>query len=335
MFCGEIGIEIFTRCGKLGPFANNKKEPSVSQHRTVEIAPGIELPLVGFGTYLIPNEDASVAVHQAVASGYRHVDTAEAYGNEVGVGDGIRKATADLGLDRASMFVTTKLWPGNPAWGDPVKGREAVIGALENSLNKLGMEYVDLYLIHAPFAAERRVEQWNALLELKERGMTRAIGVSNFNMDHILELESAGLPLPDANQIELHPWSQKPELVAFLKEKEILPIAYSSLLPLSTWRNKEGQDSGKTEEMLQAGLRQDSPFRHMAARYGVTEAQVLLRWAVQKGYPVLPKSTNAERVKLNHDLFSFEISAEDMEAIARMDRGEGVAWSVGDPTKIS
>lgn len=307
----------------------------MSQKTAVEIAPGVHLSLVGFGTYLITDEDAAGAVHKAIEVGYRHIDTAEAYNNETGVGRGIVRATAELGLDRSDIFVTTKLWPGNEAWGHPVKDASAVTAALEDSISRLGMDHVDLYLTHAPFAGEKRLEQWEAFVLAKERGLTRSIGVSNFNIDHIEEIERAGLPLPDANQIELHPWSQKPELIAYMAEKGIQPIAYSSLVPLSTWRSAPGQHSAKTDEMVRDGAKGDSPFKAMATRYGVSEAQVLLRWAVQKGYAVLPKSMNPERMKANFDLFSFEISTDDMAAMAGMDRGDGVAWSVGDPTKAS
>lgn len=291
------------------------------------------MPAVGFGTYLIPNEEAGDAVGRALHAGYRHVDTAEAYRNEEGVGEGIREAAGPLGLSREDVFVTTKLWPGNPAWGYPVKDSAATVAALEASLQRLGMDSVDLYLIHAPFAGEARLAQWRALVDLRDRGRARAIGVSNFSIDHIREIEDAGLPLPDANQIELHPWSQKPELVGYLVETGIQPIAYSSLVPLSTWRAAEGQDSAKTEAMRMDGAREDSPFKALAAKHDVSEAQVLLRWAIQRGFAVLPKSTNPERVRQNLDLFSFELDDLDMDLLARMDRGEGVAWAAGDPTK--
>lgn len=143
------------------------------------------------------------------------------------------------------------------------------------------------------------------------------------------------MPRPQANQIELHPWSQKPELVRYLGEHGIVPIAYSSLVPLSTWRSAPGHDSAKTEAMKSDSQRADSPFKVMAAKYGVSEAQVLLRWGVQKGYCVLPKSTNRDRLRQNADIFSFSLDDVDMMAIERMDRGDGVAWSVGDPTKAA
>ncbi len=303
--------------------------------QTRPLTNNIDIPLVGFGTYLIADEDATAAVTAALGAGYRHIDTAEAYGNEVGVGAAIQAAMKNDGLTREQLFVTTKLWPGNAAWGQTPKNTETTIAALSDSLSKLKLDYVDLYLIHASFDPAQRIAQWRGMVELQQQGKARAIGVSNFSEAHIDELTAAGLPLPAANQIELHPWSQKPALVSYLAEKAITPIAYSSLVPLSTWRAAEGQDSAKTEAMTAEGTRDDSPFRVMARKYGVSEAQVLLRWAVQKGYPVLPKSTNPERIRKNIDLFSFTIDDADMAAIADMDRGDGVAWPVGDPTKFA
>lgn len=303
----------------------------MSDLKTIRLGGDIPLPSVGFGTYLIPDEAAEAAVFQALRAGYRHVDTAEAYRNEAGVGSAVRRAAAELGIPRSDLFVTTKLWPGNPAWGDPVKTAAQTVEALSASLERLRLDYVDLYLIHAPFAGPDRLDQWQALLDVKERGWARAVGVSNFGMDHLGEIEAAGLPLPSANQIELHPWSQKPELIDYMGQRRIGAIAYSSLVPLASWRNQEGQDSAKTAAMQADSASADSPFAAMAAKYGRSEAQVLLRWAVQKGFAVLPKSTHEERVRQNLDLFSFEIDAADMAAMEQMDRGGGVAWAVGDP----
>lgn len=304
-----------------------------SQQNYINLSTHIKMPIVGFGTYLISDEDAQSLVRQAIRSGYRHIDTAEAYGNENGVGLGIKTASEELGISREEMFVTTKLYPGNEAWGQPLKAYETVIESLQTSLTRLRLDYVDLYLIHAPFAGKKRLEQWKALIELQRQGKVRAIGVSNFSEIHIEEIKAAGLPLPDANQIELHPWSQKPDLVSYLAANGISIIAYSSLVPLSNWRNVEGQASAKTDRMKADGADSDSPFKVMAGKYGVSEAQVLLRWGIQKGYAILPKSANTERIQQNIDLFGFEIDDEDMAAIAKMDRGTGVAWRSGDPTK--
>ena len=293
----------------------------------------VEMPYLGFGTYLISEQDVASAVSEAIRAGYRHIDTAEGYRNESGVGRAIERAFASEGLSRNDLFVTTKLWPGNPAWGQTAKTTESTIASLDNSLERLGLDYVDLYLIHAPFERDQRIAQWRGLVELQRQGKARSIGVSNFSIKHIEELRAADLPMPVANQIELHPWSQKRDLVRYLEDNAMTPIAYSSLVPLATWRVAEGQASAKTDEMKAEGLRADAPFKVMAAKYGVSEAQVLLRWAVQKGYPVLPKSTNPGRIRANADIFGFQIDDHDMAAIERMDRGDGVAWAAGDPTK--
>jgi 2,5-diketo-D-gluconate reductase A len=291
----------------------------------------IQIPMVGFGTYLINNEETRKYVLSAIRAGYRHIDTAKAYGNEEGVGLAIKNAQSELGLSREEIFVTTKLWPGNEAWGQPPKTNESTIESFNSSLDKLKLDYIDLYLIHAPFSKDYRLEQWRALSELQQLGKAKSIGVCNYNKSHIEQIKAAGLPLPDVNQIELHPWSQKNSLISYLIENEILPIAYSSLLPLSEWRAVEGEDSAKTDKMKSDGASKNSPFKIMAKKYGVSEAQVLLRWGLQKGYPIIPKSTNEDRIRQNINVFSFEIDNEDMEAIANMDRGAGLAWASGDP----
>ena len=287
------------------------------------------IPAVGFGTYLISNDDAEDAIRSAIAAGYRHIDTASGYRNEETVGAGIRQGLQSEGLSRDDLFVTAKLWPGNPAWGDAPKTAAQTIEECDASLSRLGLDYVDLYLIHAPYGGDLRLEQWRALLDLQAKGKARSVGVSNFNESHLDEIAAAGLPMPDANQIELHPWSQKPNLLAHMAKFDIAPIAYSSLVPLSTWRSEPGQDSAKTDEMKADG----AAFQAMAEKYGVSEAQLLLRWGVQNGYAVLPKSLNPHRMRQNIDLFSFVIDDADMAHMATMDRGDGVAWATGDPSK--
>ena len=292
----------------------------------------VTIPSVGFGTYLISSDDAVEAVSTAIQVGYRHIDTASAYQNEVAVGAGIRAGLDAAGLTRDAIFVTGKLWPGNAAWGDAPKSTDQTIAECDATLERLGLEYVDLYLIHAPYGGTERLAQWRGLLELKRTGKARSIGVSNFNAAHLDEIKDAGLQMPDANQIELHPWSQKPELIARMRQDHIAPIAYSSLVPLSTWRAEPGQDSAKSAEMLADSADSASPFRAMAEKYGVSEAQLLLRWGVQNGYAVLPKSLNADRMRQNLDLGTFTIDKADMASILTMDRGDGVAWATGDPS---
>jgi 2,5-diketo-D-gluconate reductase A len=306
-----------------------------SNNRIINLTDRIKLPIVGFGTFNIEDTDAQSLVNQAICSGYRHVDTAESYGNEKGVGLGIKSGLEEAGIPKDDLFVTTKLWPGNEAWGQTPKTYKSTIESLNISLEKLKLEYVDLYLIHAPFPKKQRLEQWKALLELQSQGKAKIIGVSNFNETHIEEIKAAGLSFPAVNQIELHPWSQKPGLVSYLIGNGISIIAYSSLVPLSNWRNAVGQKSAKTDEMRVDGASSNSPFKRMAKKYDVTEAQILLRWGVQKGFAILPKSANSERITQNIDLFSFEIDDEDMNAIADMDKGSAVAWTSGDPTKES
>ncbi|HEY1098208.1 MAG TPA: aldo/keto reductase [Myxococcota bacterium] len=292
--------------------------------KTRTLVAGVEIPLLGFGTYLIPDAEADAAVSAAIDAGYRHIDTAELYQNEEGVGRALKASLPKHGLTRDDIFITTKISPGNPAWGQTPRTTATTIAQLDNSLHKLGLDHVDLYLIHATFQKEARIAQWAGMVELLKQGKAKAVGVSNFNGSHIDDLVEAGLPLPHANQIELHPWSQKPELVRYLDDKGIVPIAYSSLVPLSTWRTGNG-DTGKSEQMKkESGA--DGVFAVMAKKYGVSESRLLLRWAVQLGWPVLPKSTKPERIKDNADLFSFVIDDADMKAIATMDKGRGVAW---------
>ncbi|WP_205859242.1 aldo/keto reductase [Pleionea sediminis] len=293
----------------------------------------LEMPLVGFGTFYIANEDAETTVSQALEAGYRHIDTAQVYGNEVGVGNAIQKAFKNNLLKREELFVTTKVWPGNIAWEDPEKNYDDTVMALNESLEKLQLDYVDLYLIHAPFAKER-LAQWQALVDLKESGKIKHIGVSNYNEQHFEEIKAAGLPLPEVNQIELHPWSQKTELRSYMKSNSILPIAYSSLAPLSSWRTATGQQSSKTDQMAAQGEKDNQLFSSIAANHNVSEAQVLLRWAVQLEVPVIPKSVQIERMKKNIDLFSFSLTKQEMEELNALNKGRGLAWQYGDPIEF-
>ena len=161
----------------------------------------------------------------------------------------------------------------------------------------------------------------------------RYIGVSNWGINHIEELVDNGYPLPATNQIELHPWSQKPELVTYLQDKNIEIIAYSSLVPLSTWRHKKGENSLKTDEMYKDGQNSHSLFKILASKYNVTEAQILLKWALQLNYAILPKSINIPRMQNNFNL-SFTLDSDDMKLIKDQNRGESITWAYGDPLKV-
>ena len=291
------------------------------------------VPSIGLGTYNMTPEEAEKMTYESIMHGYRHIDTAAVYKNEEAVGVGLKKAITELNLNREDIFVTTKLWPGGLIKVDRIRNYEDSIKSFEKSLLKLGLNYIDLYLIHSPHAKNKRIEQWQALIDIKEQEKVMHIGVSNWGINHLEEIIQENLPLPDANQIELHPWSQKPELVNYLREKDIDIIAYSSLVPLSTWRHKDGENSKKTEEMQQISTAEDSPFKLLANKYNVTEAQLLLKWALELGYSILPKSIESKRMKENFDL-DFSISQNDMDYINTLDQGGSVTWEYGDPLQI-
>jgi len=288
------------------------------------------VPRIGLGTYNMNSKEAEDLSYAAIKHGYRHIDTAAVYKNEDGVGKALKRIFSETDLVRDDLAISTKLWPGGMVKVDRVKNKEGTIKSLEKSLRNLDLDYVDLYLIHSPHAKEKRIEQWETLLTLQERGKAKNIGVSNWGINHLEELLQKSLPLPSANQIEIHPWSQKPELVSYLKEKGIDIIAYSSLVPLSTWRHKDGENSLKTDVMYKDSDDPQSPFKKLAAKYEVTEAQILLKWALQLGYAILPKSIQIERMKKNFDL-EFTISESDMMLIEQLDRGGSVTWEYGDP----
>jgi len=279
------------------------------------------------------SNEAEEMSYAALEYGYRHIDTAAVYRNEDGVGRALKRIFDDTDLVRKDITITTKLWPGGLVKVDRIKNREGTIKSLDKSLRNLDLDYVDLYLIHSPHGKSKRLDQWETLLSQQEQGKVKNIGVSNWDINHIEELNDKGYPLPSANQIELHPWSQKPKLVSYLEEKGIDIIAYSSLVPLSTWRHKDGENSLKTDEMYRDSEDVESPFKKLALQYSVSEAQILLKWALQLGYAILPKSIKMNRMKINFDL-NFTISEEDMALIQQLDRGGSVTWEYGDPLAI-
>ena len=255
---------------------------------------GVQVPCIAFGTWKMPNEVAAASVQCAIENGYRHIDTAGAYQNEVGVGEGTRKS----GIARDEIFLVSKLPNAD-------HGYEKTIAACEQSLQKLGVDYLDAYLIHWPVLVENqdRVEEdlcdtWRAFERLYQDGKLRALGTSNFLEEHIDLLKANFKNYPMINQVQLHPQNPQDEMVAYCKENRILPEAWSPLI--------QGQ-AFKRELLVEN-----------AAKYGVSVAQLCIRWIFQKGVVPVPKSTTPERIKNNADIFGFTISPEDMENIATL-----------------
>jgi diketogulonate reductase-like aldo/keto reductase len=265
---------------------------------------GVTIPQVGLGVFQT-KEGAEVerAVQAALEAGYRLIDTAAAYGNEVGVG----KAVKASGLPREEVFITTKLWNANHAYEDALR-------AFDESLAKLDCGYIDLYLIHWPLPMEGKfTEAWKALEHIYADKRVRAIGVSNFKPHHLDEVLKGAQTVPAVNQIELHPFLQQQETRAYCAEHGIVVESYSPL--------------------MQAGEALEHPvIAKLAQQYGKTPAQVILRWHVQSGFIVIPKSVKPERIRENLDLFDFELSEQDMRAIDGMDRGQRIG---ADPDTAS
>jgi len=280
---------------------------------------GLDMPLVGFGTYQLSTDQTEFCVHEALKTGFRHIDSAEGYGNEEGTGKAIKAA----GVSRDEIFITTKLFPGYKQWGAPEKTYAQTIQTLKNQLKQLRLDYVDLYLIHAPLS-ELRLEQWTALMELKKLGLTRHIGVANYDEERLNEILDAGLAKPEANQVEFHPNCTRIDLTRYMMENSIAPVAYSSLAPLASWRAEEGQGGEVLAEMKKECQLVAS---EIAARLKVSEAKVLLRWGLQHGYCVLTKSSKPERIRANFDLFDFEIPDIDMQRLNRLNKDQPFAWA--------
>lgn len=255
---------------------------------SVRLNDGNEIPQLGFGTFQIWPYEAQEAVEHALSLGYRHIDTAAAYCNEEQVGAALA-ATGRAG----ATFITTKLPNG-------MQGRDTTLAACEASLGKLGVDAIDLYLIHWPCPTkDRYVETWRAFGELRDQGMVRSIGVSNFLVEHLERLREETGIVPAVNQIESHPRFWQPELEAYCREHGIVIEAYSPL------------GHGKDIE--------SDPVCAAADRAGVTPVQAVLRWHIQKGHVILPKSVHAERMRQNMNVFGFELSKAEMAAIDALD----------------
>lgn len=249
---------------------------------------GVDIPQYGFGVWQVSTDDITAAVAKALEVGYRHIDTAAIYGNEEGVG----KAIAESGLARDEVFVTTKLWN--------MRHQDAR-AAIEESLTKLGLEQVDLYLIHWPVPTHGHfVEAWESLIAIKEAGLTRSIGVSNFLPEHLDAIITATQVVPSVNQIELHPTFQQREVVAATRGHGIDVEAYTPL--------------GRGDFDLEAPQR-------WAAELGRTPAQVVLRWHLQHGHILFPKSVTPSRIAENFDVFDFELPKAAMDDLDALDSG--------------
>ncbi len=254
---------------------------------------GRSIPQLGFGVWQTPNDVAIEAVETALKTGYRHVDTAAVYRNESGVGEGLRVS----GVARADIFLTTKVWNDD-------QGYDETLRAMDASLSRLGTDYVDLYLIHWPSAYRGKfVETWKALIRLREEGKAKSIGVSNFEGDYIEQLIAATGVTPALNQIQLHPRFQQKAMRA---KHEKLGVLTESWSPLG-----QGQ------------LLEDSVIAEIAARHGKTPAQVIIRWHLDSGLIVIPKSATPSRIVENFDVFDFTLTDEDKAAIAALDTADG------------
>jgi 2,5-diketo-D-gluconate reductase A len=256
---------------------------------SVPMGDGIPIPQFGVGTYKVADDDAERIVSEALEVGYRHIDTAAMYGNEEGVGRAMRAS----GIPRDELFVTTKVWNDD-------HGRDRARDAMSRSLERLGLPAVDLILIHWP-AAERGlyVETWEALARAREEGLTRSIGVSNFLVPHLEALAAAGLPAPAVDQIELHPRHQQRETTSYLAEHGIAVQAWSPL--------------------ARGAVADADVVRDAARAHHRTDAQVVLRWHVQRGTIVFPKTTRRERLIENADVFDFALTDEEMAGITALE----------------
>ncbi len=259
-----------------------------------------QIPVVGLGTWKSePGKTTSQAVLDSLEAGYRHIDTARAYDNETDVG----RAVNDSGLPREDLFITTKLWNQH-------QGYEEAIEACEKSLNRLNCDYIDLYLIHWPLR-EKRNHSWKAFIELRDRELCKSIGVSNFTIEHLAEIEAKFGILPAVNQVEFHPYHYQKELLDYCNSKNIIIEAYSPLVHAR--RMDESRLVSISEEM------------------GKTPAQVLIRWAIQRGMVVIPKSVNKDRIIENFSVFDFEISDSQMKKLDSLDESFVTCWDPHNP----
>ena len=265
---------------------------------------GVEMPVLGFGVYQITDADeCERTVYEALQTGYRLIDTAAAYQNEEAVGRAIKRS----GVAREEVFVTTKLWVSDA-------GYESARRAFERSLQRLQLDYLDLYLIHQPYGDI--YGSWRAMEKLHREGRVRAIGVSNFHPDRLMDLIVHNEVVPAVNQVETHPFHQQVDAHQFMREHGV---------QIESWGPfAEGRNNIFGNELLLS----------VAGKYNKTVAQVILRWLIQRGVVVIPKSVRKERIVENFSIFDFELSAEDMDAIATLDTGASLFFDHRDPKMV-
>jgi diketogulonate reductase-like aldo/keto reductase len=265
---------------------------------------GVEMPILGFGVFQVTDvNECERGVYEAIRTGYRLIDTAASYGNEVEVGKGIKRS----GVAREDLFITTKLWIQDAGYENTKK-------AFEKSLKRLRLDYLDLYLIHQPYGDV--YGSWRAMEELYREGRMRAIGVSNFQPDRIMDLILHNNVVPAVNQIETHPFCQQIETQKFLQENK---VQIESWGPFAEGKN----DIFKNELLLS-----------IAGKYKKSIAQVILRWLTQRKVVAIPKSVRKERIEENFNIFDFELSAEDMDAIASLDTKKSLFFDHRDPAMV-
>jgi 2,5-diketo-D-gluconate reductase A len=277
----------------------------VKQIPNVILNNGVEMPVLGFGVYQIPPEQTEQAVTDALAAGYRSLDTAAAYRNE----DAVGQAVAGSGIARSELFVTTKLWIQDHP------GEENARRAFEASLARLGLDYVDLYLIHQPLGDYYSF--WGAMQELNREGLAKAIGVSNFYPDRLVDLIDHNEITPAVNQIETHPFFQRTADQELMRERD---VQIESWGPFAEGRNN---------------LFSDPTLSEIGAAHGKSVAQVVLRWLVQRDVVVIPKSVRTDRMRENIDLFDFELTDEQMTRIGGLDTGTTLFFDHSDPAMVS
>ncbi|EOO33209.1 aldo/keto reductase [Bacillus thuringiensis serovar andalousiensis] len=258
---------------------------------------GVEMPWFGLGVFKVEDGPELVeAVKSAIKAGYRSIDTAAIYGNEKAVGEGIRAGIKEAGISREDLFITSKVWNSD-------QGYETTLAAYEESLKKLELEYLDLYLVHWPVEGKYK-DTWRALETLYKEKRVRAIGVSNFQIHHLQDVMKEAEIKPMINQVEYHPRLTQKELQAFCKEQGIQMEAWSPL--------------------MQGQLLDNEKLQEIAEKHGKTTAQVILRWDLQNGVITIPKSTKEHRIIANADIFNFELTKEDMEKIDALNQNHRV-----------